>query len=186
MRPPHKEKGDGSLLCGAPDGPFRQKTPVPFFLEPWGEPPPLRPLHAQDSSALAAVYERADAALASEAASCRACGECCRFGPDRPVLFASALELAYLTASAGRPAPDRVPKPGGPDAPWQCPYQEGAQCTARAGRAMGCRTYFCDPASRRRGEEVHAEAFDEIRRIAGRRKEGWWYGPARFFFSRGA
>ncbi|MGB2966041.1 MAG: hypothetical protein WBD14_01365, partial [Phycisphaerae bacterium] len=79
-------------MCGAPEGPFRQKTPVPFFLEPWGEPPPLRPLHAQDSSALAAVYERADAALASEAASCRACGECCRFGPDRPVLFASALE----------------------------------------------------------------------------------------------
>ena len=166
-------------------------------LEPWGEPPTLRPLHAQDSSALAAVYERVDAALASEAASCRACGECCRFGPDRPVLFASALELAYLTASAGRPAPDRAPKPGGPDAPWQCPYQvaktsgdstgrEEARCMARAGRALGCRTYFCDPVSRRLGEEVHAEAFDEIRRIAGRRKEGWWYGPARFFFSRGA
>jgi phenylalanyl-tRNA synthetase alpha chain len=25
------EKGDGSLLCEAPGGPFRQKTPVPFF-----------------------------------------------------------------------------------------------------------------------------------------------------------
>jgi hypothetical protein len=26
-----KKKGDGSLLCRAPEGPFRQKTPVPFL-----------------------------------------------------------------------------------------------------------------------------------------------------------
>jgi hypothetical protein len=25
------KKGDGGLLCAAPSGPFRQKTPVPFF-----------------------------------------------------------------------------------------------------------------------------------------------------------
>ncbi len=155
-------------------------------LEPWGDPPTLRPLHAEDASALAAVYERVDAALAPEAASCRACGACCRFGPDRPVLFASALEIAYLLALAGAPEAERLVVPGGPDAAWRCPYQEGDRCTARAGRALGCRTYFCDPSARRRGEEVHAEAFDEIRRIAGRRKEGWWYGPARFFFARGA
>ena len=28
-----QEKGDGSLLCEAPSGPFGQKTPVPFFLK---------------------------------------------------------------------------------------------------------------------------------------------------------
>ena len=155
-------------------------------LEPWGEPPPLRPLAPDDAAALAAVYEEVDAALAPQAASCRACGECCRFGPDRPVLFASALELAYLVASAGPPARGCLAAPGGPDAPWQCPYQEGARCTARAGRTLGCRTYFCEPSARRRGEEVHAGAMKEIRRIAARRKQGWWYGPARFFFARGA
>ena len=26
-----QEKGDGSILCEAPEGPFRQNTPVPFF-----------------------------------------------------------------------------------------------------------------------------------------------------------
>jgi hypothetical protein len=26
------QKGDGSLLCKAPEGPFRQKTPVPFLV----------------------------------------------------------------------------------------------------------------------------------------------------------
>jgi len=26
-----EEKGDGALLCEAPFGPFRQKSPVPFF-----------------------------------------------------------------------------------------------------------------------------------------------------------
>ncbi|MGB2797972.1 MAG: hypothetical protein WBD44_12040, partial [Phycisphaerae bacterium] len=73
--------------------------------------------------------------------------------------------------------------PGGPDAPWRCPYQEGDRCTARAGRTLGCRTYFCDPQARARGEEVHAESAGEIREIAAMRKSGWWYGPARFYFA---
>jgi len=164
-------------------------------LEPWGEPPPLRPLAPDDDAALAAVYEGVEAALAPQAASCRACGECCRFGPDRPVLFASSLELAYLVASAGPPVPERLAAPGGPDAPWRCPYQvaktsgdstgrEGDRCTARAGRMLGCRTYFCEPSARRRGEEVHAGAMKDLRRIAARRRRGWWYGPARSFFMR--
>jgi len=165
-------------------GCFAQNTPVPFFLEPWGAPPALRPLHSDQLAAVYEVYARVDAALESASATCRACGECCRFGPDRPVLFASALELGVLVESAGPPAAERPVPPGGPDAPWRCPYQDGPVCTARSGRPLGCRTYFCDPAARARGEEVHAEAMDEIREIAARRKSGWWYGPARFYFAR--
>jgi Fe-S-cluster containining protein len=155
-------------------------------LAPWGAPPALRPLHPDQLAAVYEVYARVDAALESASASCRACGECCRFGPDRPVLFASALELGVLVASAGPPAAERpvaLAEPGGPDAPWRCPYQEGPGCTARAGRPLGCRTYFCDPEARARGEEVHAEAMGEIREIAARRKSAWWYGPARFYFA---
>ena len=166
-------------------------------LAPWGAPPALRPPHPDQLAAVYEVYARVDAALESASASCRACGECCRFGPDRPVLFASALELGVLVASAGPPAPERpvtpgvapakrgfaLAEPGGPDAPWRCPYQEGPVCTARAGRPLGCRTYFCDPPARARGEEVHAEAMGEIREIAARRKSGGWYGPARFYFA---
>ena len=152
-------------------------------LAPWGAPPTLRPAHPAQLAAVYEVYAGVDAALESAAASCRACGECCRFGPDRPVLFASALELAVLVASAGPAAADRPVPPGGPDAPWRCPYQEGSCCTARAGRPLGCRTYFCKPETRARGEEVHAEAAGEIREIAARRKGEWWYGPARFYFA---
>jgi len=152
-------------------------------LAPWGAPPALRPLHRDQADAVHAVYARVDAALESAAGSCRACGACCRFGPDRPVLFASVLELAALVASAGPPPADRPVLPGGPDAPWLCPYQEGTVCKARAGRPLGCRTYFCDPQARARGEEVHAEAMGEIREIAARRESGGWYGPARFYFA---
>ena len=194
MRGPPKEKGDGSILPERPFGCFAQYTPVPFFLEPWGAPPALRPPHPDQLAAVYEVYARVDAALESASALCRACGECCRFGPDRPVLFASALELGVLVASAGPPPAERPVLPGGPDAPWRCPYQvaktsgdstgrEGPGCTARAGRPLGCRTYFCDPDARARGEEVHAEAIGEIREIAARRKSGWWYGPARFYFA---
>jgi len=174
-------------------------------LAPWGAPPALRPLHSDQLAAVTELYARVDAALESASSSCRACGACCRFGPDRPVLFASALELGVLVASAGPPAADRPVPPGGPDAPWRCPYQvaetsgdpgtgtaravagstgrEGSVCTARAGRPLGCRTYFCDPDARARGEEVHAEAMGEIREISARRESAWWYGPARFYFA---
>ena len=172
-------------MTGREGGPERTWAEA-VALGPWGAPPALRPLSPDDAAALAGVYERVDAALTPQAASCRACGECCRFGPDRPVLFASTLEAAYLVASVGAAAAEQQATPGGPDALWRCSYQKGDRCTARAGRMLGCRTYFCDPSARRRGEEVHADAMKEIRRIAARRKAGWWYGPARFFFARGA
>ncbi|MGB3088160.1 MAG: hypothetical protein WBC53_10640 [Phycisphaerae bacterium] len=152
-------------------------------LAPWGRPSRFRPPHADQAAELARVYARVDEALRPVASSCRACGQCCRFGPATPVLFASTLELAYLVAIAGMPPPERRVVPGPPHAPWQCPYQEGDRCTPREARTLGCRTYFCDLAARVHGERVYAEAVGEIRRIAARRKCGWWYGPARFYFA---
>jgi len=156
--------------------------PEAVRLAPWGRPPPFRPPTEAEAAELAAVYRRADRALEEISSSCRACGQCCRFGPDRPVLFASALELAYLVSRRGVPIEGRVP-PGSPDAPWRCPYQEGRTCMARPERPLGCRTFFCDEQVRGRGEEVYAQTLPQIRQIAARGKGGGWYGPARFYFA---
>jgi Fe-S-cluster containining protein len=146
---------------------------------PWGSPPAYEPPSAETRVALAEVYRRVDAALAPvAAATCRACGKCCRFEPGGIILFASVLELAYLLAET-----PVVRAPGvisGSRDSWRCPYQRENLCTARGARLLGCRTYFCDAEAREAGEGAYAEALREIQRIA----EGqgpWWYGPARAY-----
>jgi hypothetical protein len=97
-------------------------------------------------------------------------------------LFASDLELAYLEATCGRP-PGQGVAPGSVLAPWRCPYQAGGEggtaCTARTGRTLGCRTYFCEETARRRGEAVYPEALEAVRAIVRDAGRIWWYGPAR-------
>jgi Fe-S-cluster containining protein len=87
---------------------------------------------------LRAVYAQADAEAAKRNLSCRACGGCCRFATAGHRLLASAAELALLLE--GSPPACR-PEPG------RCPYQQGARCTARERRPLGCRVYFCDEPS---------------------------------------
>jgi len=167
---------------------------------PWGSPPAHEPPSAETRARLAEVYRRVDAALAPvAAATCRACGKCCRFEPGGIILFASALELAYLvTEMGGMPRPSL---PGHASAEpktcprqqrrehathhasvsWRCPYQRENLCTARGARLLGCRTYFCDAEAREAGEGAYAEALREIQRIAAGQGP-WWYGPARLYF----
>ena len=152
-------------------------------VQPWGLPPALRPLKPDVAAQLLEVYRRADEALAAVAGACKACGTCCRFGPDSPVLFASAMELAYLVGEAGRPPP--LP-PGEVDAPWRCPWQSGDLCGARGARTLGCRTYFCRPEARREGERLYAETIPRIRTVSRAARHPWWYGPARLYLEAAA
>jgi len=66
---------------------------------------------------------------------CRACGRCCRFDQAGHRLFATRLEALYLVARCG--APPR------PSTAGRCGYQVEDHCTAREGRVLGCRVYFC-------------------------------------------
>ena len=152
-------------------------------LEPWGPPPPYRPPLPPERARLAAVYRRVEKAMAPVAA-CRTCGTCCRFTPGGIVLFATALEMAYLVTGAGRPPAERLPAAGPPDAAWQCPYQEGDRCAAHRWRPLGCRTYFCDAAARAAGERLVGPDLQDIRRIAEGEGRAYWYGPARLYWER--
>lgn len=87
--------------------------------------------------ALEAVYGDVDRELAERNPRCLHDGACCRFATSGLSLFVTPLEVAYLILKAG--PPPRPPMEG------TCPYQEGIECRARAGRPLGCRIYFCDP-----------------------------------------
>ena len=153
-----------------------------------------------------AVYAEIDAALAEHAGACQACGQCCHFRPGGIILFATAMELAYLVGGGGMPAAavpqacerqracdmptQRQPAAAGKlrhatqevDAAWTCPYQQGGLCVARERRLLGCRTYSCDNEARGAGEEVCGGALERIRRIGAEAGLGW-YGPVRLCLS---
>jgi Fe-S-cluster containining protein len=155
---------------------------------PWGRPPAFRAPSGAEAAALRGIYGRVDEALAGESATCKACGRCCALRPGGLVLFASALEMAFLVAEAGPPGAAGRVVPGAADDAWRCPYQApqndagvGGLCTARQARPLGCRTYFCDRAAREAGERLHADALGQIRQVGG--PAAGWYGPARDYLA---
>lgn len=105
--------------------------------------------------ALAAVYAKVDAETPRR--GCRRCGECCHFETFGHRLFATYLEALYLVAVSGKP-------PGKFDDD-SCPYQRGILCTARSGRVLGCRTFFCESAGGA-VSGLHERALADIRRIS--------------------
>jgi len=202
--------------AGKPANPARSNV----MNGPWGVPPPYRPPTPEQHAALAAIYDEVEAKAVSVGAACRACGQCCRFTEGGITLFASALEMAYLMAESGPPpevaaageelpakvvpakaAPaegalegaalaEAVSAEAAADVIWRCPYQRENQCTARRGRTLGCRTYFCDGKVRRSGEGLYVETLRKIQRLGNPGESGpgdgerqWWYGPAEAYLS---
>ena len=99
---------------------------------------------------LEALYAEVDAFVERSRSVCIRRGTCCRFEDAGHELFASGLEADHAAA--------RCPDAPAPEAPGRCPYHVGGRCTAREGRPLGCRTYFCD----RRTESVLAEAHEHF------------------------
>ena len=106
---------------------------------------------------LEAVYAELESLLAAVRPVCIARGVCCHFEEADHVLFATALEADYAAAKHPVAPP---PAAGG-----RCPYHVKGRCTAREGRPLGCRTYFCDTRFSDALEATHERFLTEIRRI---------------------
>ncbi|MCX7934703.1 MAG: hypothetical protein N3A66_05530 [Planctomycetota bacterium] len=95
---------------------------------------PLAPQRESAFSLLQALFAQIEDEISRLGLVCEQCGRCCCFAEMEHILFATALEIDYLVQVAGElrfTAENR------------CPYQEGKRCTARQGRTLGCRLYFC-------------------------------------------
>lgn len=103
------------------------------------------------------LYRELDALLAAVRPVCIARGVCCRFEEAGHELFATALEADY--------AAHHHPSAPEPEAPGRCPYHVGGKCTARVGRPLGCRTYFCDVPFEGALQATHERLLAEVRRI---------------------
>jgi Fe-S-cluster containining protein len=112
------------------------------------------------------LYAEVERVVANSRAVCLARGVCCRFEEAGHELYATALEAEYALA--------RHPERPAPEAPGRCPYHRsslerpGGTCTAREGRPLGCRTYFCDPGPGAALEVEHEAFLRRVREIEAR------------------
>ena len=106
---------------------------------------------------LTAFYAAVDEAIAAHKPVCRNRGDCCRFDRYGHKLYVTTLELAcFLHGRRGSWRPPRD------DA---CPYQIDGRCTAREHRPLGCRVFFCDPATRDWQGPEYERRLIELRQI---------------------
>ncbi len=120
---------------------------------------------------LRAIYEALDAEVARRAPVCLLSGRCCRFEEYGHTLFVSRLEAELLVDQA--PAPSR-PLDDGRTCPWQDAH---GRCTARAGRPLGCRAYFCDPAYEPIAYEVSEPFIGRLKELGRNLGIPWDYRP---------
>ncbi len=97
-------------------------------------PLPLPSLGAPALEALGQIYARLDQKLKSLEANCDACGRCCRLVEHDHELWLTDVEMVYLLVAEGfKPISSQG----------VCPYLVDDLCSARKGRALGCRVYHC-------------------------------------------
>lgn len=115
------------------------------------------------------LYARVAKWVESSRVVCLARGICCHFEEAEHKLMGSGLEADFCV--------DRHPEAGDPAGPGRCPYHQEGKCTARAGRPLGCRTYFCHAGYSDALEAGHEEFLAEIRQIEQRHGYSSSYGP---------
>jgi Fe-S-cluster containining protein len=133
-------------------------------------PDPLRrvpsfPFVAYDR--LEAIYRELEEAIAKTRPRCDLTGRCCDFESSGHTLFATELEARYLLARASGP-PSTLLAGTGPLVPPPnrlCPFWKNRLCTAREGRPLGCRVYFCDSSYRDLMPELYERFQARIRAL---------------------
>jgi len=107
---------------------------------------------------MAAIYSELDREIEAIKPRCINRGACCRFGSYGHRLFVSSVELAYFQAAA------EVGQRSTPTGDI-CPYQVSGLCTARQRRPLGCRIFFCDPASQEWQGPLYEHYMDRLKTL---------------------
>lgn len=118
---------------------------------------------------LDALFEELTSELAGDVHLCRMSGVCCDFLRCDHVLYATALEAWYTVNRSGDPSPA--------DEPRLCPYWKKGMCTAREGRPVGCRTYFCAAERREERDRIYESFHARIASVGNRYGFPYEYAP---------
>jgi hypothetical protein len=117
------------------------------------------------------LYQELDAEVAALGPVCELSGRCCRFQEHGHTLFVSTAEFLFLLQSG--PQPIR-PLDQGQTCPWQ---DMRGRCTAREGRPLGCRVYFCDPSYQPCAHELSERYIGRLKKLTADHGLPWNYAP---------
>ncbi len=118
---------------------------------------PPEGLRERAFAALAELYVELDSELEQLSPRCELSGLCCRFDEAGHDLYATGLEADYAVYCQ--------PVAPEPEAPGRCAYHVQGRCTARAGRALGCRSYYCDADKTEALLDLHERYLRRVRDI---------------------
>src|SRR3972149_3572381 len=88
-------------------------------------------------SELSLLYQHLEKELTQLNPGCNMCGTCCNFSAFDHILYASSIEVGYITQHVKVPdftITDNV-----------CPFLKDNQCSIRDFRTLGCRIFYCNP-----------------------------------------
>jgi len=134
---------------------------------------------AELSPAVAGVLAEADRDIAARGAVCRSSGRCCRFEEWGHRLYVTGVEVVHFGEIENRKG--KIEK--GKDEAGRvvalkqfftrgnvegCPYQVEGMCTAREGRPLGCRVYFCDEGAQGWQNEVYEKYHARLKEVHAR------------------
>ncbi len=129
------------------------------------------PVNGTPSPALAglrALYAELAEELAQLRPKCELSGRCCNFKTSGMTLFSTDLELAHLAATTPLLAD------GDPEL---CPWWKEGLCTARDGRPLGCRVYFCDTTKAVELDELSARFHARLKQLHDESGTPYHYAP---------
>jgi hypothetical protein len=135
------------------------------------------------SRAVGEILRAASEEIAGKGAVCRASGRCCKFEAYGHRLYVTGVELLHFAAvEEGRGVEGgekggvvRLPQFFAGEKVEGCPYQVDNLCTAREGRPLGCRVYFCDESARGWENEVYEKYHALLRGVHERFGVGYRY-----------
>jgi hypothetical protein len=122
------------------------------------------------------LYREVDCDVAAAGPVCVASGRCCRFREYGHTLFVSNLEADVLLAGAPPHDPAAVTADF-------CPFQKGNLCTAREGRPLGCRVYYCDPHYQETAGRITETYLRRLKDLADQHGVAWRYAPLHHFLA---
>lgn len=160
------------------DAEFSRCPPVSFAMPQQPEDIWRRAaLDPQIAGELELLYERVARETAERRPVCDRSGRCCNFEAWGHRLYVTGLEAAYLLARLETPL--TRPAIGEARARGGCPFQRALLCTVHTLRPLGCRAYFCDPASTEWQYDLTERMLGEIRALHDRHEIPYQYAEWR-------